>query len=301
MKIDRLLGILSILMQKERVTAPYLAEKFEVSRRTIGRDIDALCRAGIPVTTYQGGGGGIGILDGYKHNISVLTFDELSGIIAALKGIGSVSEKSNIERTLSKLGANKDTALSLREPIVIDLASHYKGSLTDKIGLIKKAIQEQRLIGFDYYYEKGTSHRCAEPYFVIFQWAAWYVFCYCLDRGDFRLFKLTRLWNLTLLDGRYAPREIPPERRDFSAHLPDDKRLVALFDPSVKYLLIDTYGLNCYTEDANGLLRLTVGYTNRDYMIAWLLGFGDKVKVLEPIDIACAIREKAEKIVEQYN
>ena len=63
MKIDRLIGILSILLQKETVTAPALAEQFEVSRRTISRDIDTLCQAGIPIVTRQGVNGGISIMD----------------------------------------------------------------------------------------------------------------------------------------------------------------------------------------------------------------------------------------------
>ena len=94
MKLDRLLGILTTLLQKERTTAPELAAKFEVSRRTIGRDIDALCIAGIPVATHQGSGGGLSIAEGFKLDKSVLTTDELSDIIAALKGIGSVSAKA---------------------------------------------------------------------------------------------------------------------------------------------------------------------------------------------------------------
>ena len=300
MKLDRLLGILTILLQNNRVTAPQLAEKFEVTRRTIGRDIDALCRAGIPIVTYQGGGGGISIADGYKLDKSILTADELSSIIAALKGIGSVSEKSQVERTLDKLSANKDTVVSLREPIVIDLASHYKGSLAPKIKIIKQAVLEQRLIEFDYYYEKGQTHRRIEPYFVIFQWTAWYVFGFCLERQDWRMFKLTRLWGLQLCGESYTLREIPPERRDFNAHLPDNKKLVALFEPSVKYQLIETYGLNCFTETQDGRLRLETGYTNRDYTISWLLGFGNKAKVIEPIDMADEIKRIAKKIIQNY-
>jgi predicted DNA-binding transcriptional regulator YafY len=193
MKLDRLLGILTILLQKDRVTAPYLAERFEVNRRTIGRDVDTLCQAGIPIVTYQGAGGGISIAEGFKLDKSVLTTDELSGIIAALKGIGSVAEQSYIERTLTKLGANSDAVISMNEPIVIDLASYYKSDLTTKIEAIKRAILGRRLIEFDYYYEKGESHRRIEPYIVIFQWTSWYVFGFCLDQQDWRLFKLLRL------------------------------------------------------------------------------------------------------------
>jgi len=148
MKLDRLLGILTVLLQNDRMTAPELAEKFEVNRRTIGRDIDTLCQAGIPIVTHQGIGGGISIAEGFKLDKSVLTADELSGIVAALKGLGSVSEKSNIERTLDKFRANSDVVVSMREPVIIDLASHYKGQLTGKIELIKRAILEARLIEF---------------------------------------------------------------------------------------------------------------------------------------------------------
>ena len=300
MKLDRLLGILTILLQNDRVTAPYLAERFEVTRRTIGRDIDALCQAGIPIVTHQGGSGGISIAEGFRLDKSVLTADELTGIIAALKGIGSVSEKSHMERLLDKLSAHKDAVVSLREPIIIDLASHHKGSLTEKIELIKQAVQEQRIISFDYYYVKGETHRRIEPYFVIFHWMAWYVFGYCLDRQDWRMFKLARLWTLALCPETYALREIPPEKRDFSAHFPDDNQLVALFHPSAKYQLIETYGLHCFTEEEDGWLRLAVGYTNPDYTISWLLGFGDKVKVLEPEWVAKELCAIAQKIMNQY-
>jgi predicted DNA-binding transcriptional regulator YafY len=299
MKLDRLLGILTVLLQKERITAPELAAKFEVSRRTIGRDIDALCMAGIPVVTYQGSGGGLSIAEGFKLDKSVLTADELSGIIAALKGIGSVSEQSSIERTLDKLHANTDAIISLREPVIIDLASHYKGQLTDKIELIKRAIFESRLIEFDYFYDKGESQRLIEPYFVVFQWSSWYVFGFCLERQDWRLFKLQRLWNLCLCDEKFSPREIPAEKRDFNRCFDTEVKLTALFDPSAKYQLIEHYGLNCYTETDEGLLFET-GFTNREYLVGWLLGFGGKVKVLEPLDVVKDIQAAAKNILSHY-
>ena len=184
----------------------------------------------------------------------------------------------------------------MREPVIIDLASHYKGQLSPKIELIKRAVLESRLIEFDYYYDKGESHRCIEPYFVIFQWTAWYVFGYCAERQDWRLFKLLRLWNLKLCDEFYSPREIPPEKRDFNLHDTEDINLVALFDPSEKYRLIETYGLDCFTETADGL-HFELGFTNRDFLIGWLLGFGDKVKVFEPCDIAAGIQITAKNIL----
>ena len=300
MKLDRLLGIVTILLQRDTVTAPYLAQKFEVARRTIGRDIDALCRAGIPIVTRQGSGGGISIAEGYKLDKSVLTADELSGIITALKGLGSVSKPMQIERTLDKLGVKADTVLSLREPVIIDLASHYQSSLTEKIALMKHAVLERQLIAFDYCYEKGNCSRCIEPYFVIFQWTSWYVFGYCLQREDWRLFKLNRLSNLRLADESYSPREIPPDKQDFGARMPDSKPLVALFDPSAEYRLVESYGPNCYTKTEGGQLLLESGYTNVDYTLNWLLGFGAKAQVLEPPEIAIELREIARNILALY-
>ena len=299
MKLDRLLGILTTLLQKDRVTAPELATMFEVSRRTIGRDIDALCQAGIPIVTRQGIGGGISIAEGFKLDKSVLTADELSGMIAAIKGIGSVSPQAIVERTLDKLHAGSDAVVSLREPIIIDLSSYYKGQLTEKIELIKSSVLEARIIEFDYYYDKGDTHRRIEPYFVIFQWSSWYVFGFCLERQDWRLFKLLRLWNLTLCADSYTPREIPPDRRDFNIYDIAETKLVALFDPSVKYKLIETYGMSCFSVTEDGLL-FELGFSNHDYLIGWLLGFGDKVKVLEPAKIADDVKAIAENILLRY-
>lgn len=230
---------------------------------------------------------------------SVLTADELRNITAALKGIGSISKQSQIERILDKLHAGTDAVASLSEPIIIDLASYYKGQLTTKIEMIKKAVLERRLIEFDYFYDKGESHRRIEPYFVIFQWTAWYVFGFCTERQDWRLFKLLRLWNLSVCDETYTPREIPPEKREFNAHITEEIELVALFEPSEKYKLIETYGLDCFTETPDGIL-FECSFSSREYLISWLLGFGNKVKVLEPADIAEGVKAAAENILSRY-
>jgi len=229
-----------------------------------------------------------------------LTADELSGIIAALKGIGSVSEQSRIERTLDKLHASSNAVVSMREPIIIDLASYYKDEFKNKIEIIKHAILESRIIEFDYYSEKGKSRRRIEPYVVIFKWTAWYVFGYCLERQDWRMFKLMRLWNVTLCDETYILRKIPPERKGFETQFTDDIRLTALFAQSERYKLVESYGLNCYTETENGLL-FEFGFENRDYLMSWLLSFGDKVKVIEPDDIVKEIQAIAENILSRYN
>ena len=190
MKIDRLVGIITILLQQERVTAPELAKRFEVSRRTINRDIEDICRAGIPLVTTQGYGGGISIAEGFTLDRSLLTEEELQLILSGVKGLDSVSETSYAQGLSEKLSA------AAADDILIDLASHYQAPLTRKIAVIRSAIRNRRHISFRYYYEKGQCRRTIEPYKLVFRWSAWYVWGWCLEREAFRLFKLNRLWEL---------------------------------------------------------------------------------------------------------
>jgi len=282
MKLDRLIGILTILLQNEKITAPELARRFEVSRRTILRDIEALSMAGIPVVTARGGDGGISIMEGYKINKSVLAAEELQALVAGLKGMDSVSRQSHFEGLMAKL-APSNAMISLADSVVIDLSSHYKDSLSEKIELLKRAISERRSVRFDYYYPKGETVRKIEPYFVEFRWSAWYVFGWCRLREDFRRFKLNRLWNLTLTDITFELRPVSSEQANASDAFPEQYNIKILFDKSVRYRLIEDYGLHCYEEIEEGLL-LSLDYTNKDYIFSWILGFGDKAEVLAPED-----------------
>ena len=167
MKIDRLIGILSILLQQEKITAPELAKKFEVSRRTINRDIENLCKAGIPIVTKQGQNGGISIIDGYKIDKTLLTSSDMQAILSGLGSLDSVSGTNQVSILMEKLGASN--FISGNPNILIDLSSWYKDSLSPKIEQIKKAIEQNRLISFVYYSPKGESSRIIEPYYLVFR------------------------------------------------------------------------------------------------------------------------------------
>lgn len=300
MKIDRLLGIVMILLQKERVTAPYLAEKFEVSRRTINRDIEDLCKAGIPIITLQGGNGGITIADGYRIDKSVLTYDEMQKVVAGLKMLDSISTGVNSEKLLNKFFIKQDNLLSVRDSIIINLSSHYKNGLTQKISLIKDAILNNREITFRYYSDKGEATRRIEPYYLTFQWSSWYVFGYCTEKKDFRLFKLNRLQELMDTGEIFVPREIPEDRKDFDNYFTDEIQVTILFDESVKYRLIDEYGMECFQVTEDGKLLFRMNFTNREYMISWILGFGEKAKVMYPKSVTQEIKQISENILKQY-
>ena len=295
MKIDRLMGIVTVLQQNKFVTAPFLAEKFEVSRRTINRDIEELCRAGIPIVTLQGNGGGISLMEGFSLDTTLFTRQELAAVLTGLKSLESVSNSAFAKRLAEKIGGS--AAETLEDTMLIDLSSFYKKDLADKIGQIREAIQERRCIGFRYFYQKGESRRLIEPYLIVFKWSDWYVFGFCKERQDFRMFKLRRLWELETTDLIYDVREIPVGKKNFGSHMRDDYLTGAVYEATEKYRLVEEYGPESFAELENGKLFAGWGFENEEKALGWFLSFGDKVKVVEPPELV----EKMKKMILSLN
>lgn len=278
MKLDRLIGIITTLQQKGKVTAPYLAEKFEVSKRTISRDIEALCLAGIPIVTEQGAGGGISIMDGFSIDTTVFTEEELRSVFVGLKSLDSVSKNSKSALLTEKIGG----VVPVTENMLIDLSAFYKEDLSDKIELLKKAIDSRRRVTFRYYYEKGEEDKLIEPALVIFKWSSWYVLGFCPDRDDFRMYKLTRLWELSITDEEFTPRDIPAEKMRFDGAVEDNIIVSALYDASEKFRLVEEYGPCCFTVTEDGRLRAKFGFRSEKSALRWFLSFGSRVEVTAP-------------------
>jgi predicted DNA-binding transcriptional regulator YafY len=299
-KINRLIGILTILLQNEKVTAPFLAEKFEVSRRTINRDIEDICSAGIPIVTTQGYDGGISIADGYKIDKTILTAEELQAIFIGLKSLDSISKYSHTSCIEDKFSNKKNSVFSVENNILIDLSSHYKDSLIQKVDIIRTAIKQKTLLSFCYYYSKGETNRLIEPYLLVFRWSSWYVLGYCLEKNDFRLFKLNRLWDLKFTNGHFSQRNLPVDKLEFDQYFSKEIKLVALFEESVKYRLIEEYGVDSFTYTKDNKLLLKVDFTNKDNLISWILSFGDTVEILEPKEIRKDIRNHSLNMLKKY-
>lgn len=297
MKIDRLIGILTVLLQKEKVTAPYLADKFEVSRRTINRDIEDLCKAGIPISTLQGSNGGISIADGYHIDKTFFTEDELKSIFAGLLSLDSVAQDKKYQSLIDKFFPEKVAADS---HIIINLASFYKDTLAPKIAELHNAIEERKVIEFTYYNANGERHIVLDPYLITFQWSSWYVFGFDHDKRKFRLYKLNRLCSLQATCHSFAVQDIPFEQLDFNQWFTDDIHIVAIFDADVKYRLIEEYGHNFYTELPDGRLRFEYKFTNKEYFLGWLLGFGEKVELIEPSELREELKIRLENTIKKY-
>ena len=300
MKIDRLIGILSVLLQKETVTAPELAELFEVSRRTINRDIETLCYAGIPIRTKQGAGGGIYIARGYRIDRTVLTSKDMQTILAGLRSLDSVSGSSYYGQLMEKLQTGSSDLLSGKDSMLIDLSSWYRESLAPKIALIQDAIESRHLLKFDYYAPSGESRRTIEPYYVVFKWSSWYVWGWCRKRKEFRLFKLNRMDGVNMSDKSFECREVPVPDLSNEKIFTGGIKVKALFEPDVKWRLIEEFGPKCFEEMKDGKLLFTAEYTDMDNLISWMLTFGDKAEVIEPKEVRTKLLETAESIKKKY-
>ena len=300
MKIDRLIGILSVLLQKEKTTAPELAARFEVSRRTINRDIEDLCRAGIPILTTQGIGGGISILEGYRMDRTILTSKDMQVILAGLRSLDSVSGSSYYGQLMEKIQSGSSDFVSGRDSILIDLSSWYKGSLAPKIEVIQDAIENRNHLKFKYYAPSGESKRTIEPYYIIYKWTSWYVYGWCLKRKDFRLFKLNRMDKVVRTEETFVCRNVPQPELTAEPAYPREIVLKALFAPDMKWRLVEEFGPDCYEVAKDGRLLLVENYFDLDNMVMWLLTFGDKVEVLEPPEARDRLRTIADAMSKMY-
>ncbi len=300
MKIDRLIGILSILLQQEKVTAPYLAEKFEVSRRTINRDIEDICKAGIPLVTTQGQNGGISIMEGYRIDRTVLTSFEMQSILAGLRSLDSVSGTSRYQQMMDKLSAGSSSVLASNAHIVIDLSSWYKTSLPPKIELLQAAIERKELVRFDYYAPGGESTRVLEPYLLTFQWTAWYVWGYCRSREDYRMFKLNRMLDLELTGDVFEARE----DRHFEMKVDEvfDNRfsIKVIFPAAEKWRLIEEFGEHSFRAREDGTLEFEGKFADEEAAVSWILQFAGRAELVEPEYLRKRIGMVAERISKTY-
>ena len=300
MKIDRQLGILSMLLQKDTVTAPYLAEQFEVSRRTINRDIEDLCKAGIPIVTKQGVNGGISIMEDYKLDKTLFTQREMQDILAGLRSLDSVNGTNRYGKLMEKLSAGSSDFMVGNQSVLIDLSSWYKDSLAPKIELIRTAIDQCRELEFVYYSPNGESVRLIEPYYLIFRWTSWYVWGWCKKRQDFRLFKLNRMDHLQMAEKVFVKKQVSmPDLRN-ERIFPGGIKVKALFEPECKWRLVEEFGSGSFTEQEDGKLLFQADYTNKKNLIAWILSFGDKVELLEPQEIRAEMLNIAKGIQKIY-
>ncbi|KNZ42608.1 helix-turn-helix transcriptional regulator [Acetobacterium bakii] len=300
MQINRLFEMVYILLDKKKITARELSEYFEVSQRTIYRDVDILSQAGIPLYTTKGKGGGISVLPDFVLNKSILSDNEQNEIIAALQSLNALSG-SPLDPILNKMGMlfNKNNI----NWIDVDF-SHWGSDEKEreKFKLIKNGILDKKVLGFDYYSSYGEkSTRFIEPLKLLFKGQSWYLYGYCRLKCDCRIFKITRIRNLTGTDEHFQ-REIPENiwKETDGGYTDKMITLVLKFDTSMAYRLFDEFLTEEITINSDKSYTVKTVRPESEWIYGYIMSFGEYVEVLEPSSIKQEMLAKHEKAIKNY-
>ena len=308
MKIDRLVSIIMILLEKERIGAQELADMFEVSPRTIYRDIDSINMAWIPVRATSGVGGGFEIMPQYKIDKKVFSAADLSAILMGLSSLSDVIHGEELVHALAKVRSfipaerAKDIELKTNQ-VLIDLTP-WSGSknVQPYLERIKQAMQESRLLSFDYLNQTGNRiSRIAEPYQLVLKGNHWYWQGFCRVRNDFRLFKLSRTFGLTMLNETFVPREHPKPELDASDILAAKQiRIKLRIHKSILERVLDYCNDEDISPDGGEHYIVNYPFIENDYYYGLLLGLGEKCECLEPPRVRAEMRHRAHAIAALY-
>ena len=308
MKVDRLVSILLILLETERIGAQELADRFEVSPRTIYRDIDAINMAGVPVLSTSGVGGGFAIMEQYKIDKKVFSAADLSAILMGLSSLTGMIRGEELVNALTKvksfIPADRAKDIERRtNQVLIDLSPWSSNrTVQPNLELIQTALRQSKLLSFTYTDQRGTKlSRKAEPYQLVLKNSQWYWYGYCLTRQDFRLFKLSRTSNLHLLAETFVQRDHPKPELDASELIvPMQTPITLRIHKSVLERVLDY----CNDEDISpdGEAHYIVRYPliEKDYYYGILLSLGDKCECLAPPHIRAEMKRRVTDMARVY-
>lgn len=297
MKDNRLFRILYYILEKEKVTANELAEKFEVSVRTIYRDIDSISSVGVPIFTTQGKGGGIKIDNEFILNKSLFDTNEKEQIIAALQGLEKTNEayKSELITKLSALFKIKNSNW-----IEIDFTSWgSNNTYQDLFNALKTVIINKNIISFSYNSSKGEKiNRKVKPIRLLFKEQDWYLYAFCLLRNDFRYFKLSRMKDLEVLAINY---EDNFENAVLKKELKYENivNIKLKFDKSVAFRVYDEFN-EAIEEDEKGNLYVEIKIPNNYKLYNYIFSFGSNVEILEPKEIRNQFKNTIDELAKKY-
>lgn len=308
MKVDRLVSIIMILLEKKRIGAQELADRFEVSPRTIYRDIDAINMAGIPVRSMSGVGGGFEIMPEYKMDKRIFSTAELSALLMGLTNLSGMVRGEELLSALAKvrsfLPADKAKEIDLKaNQICIDL-SPWMGNrnIQPCLETIQTALQERKLLSFAYVDGHGNqTERIVEPYQLVLKGSHWYFQGYCRFRQDYRLFRLSRISNLQMTAETFAPREYRKPILDYSEALEAMQMSIQLrIHKSIMDRVLDFCGFEYFTPDGEEHYIVEFPFIENDYYYDMLLNFGQACECLAPTRIREELKRRARAIAAIY-
>lgn len=304
MQAGRLFEIIYLLLERKNITAAELAEHFEVTVRTIYRDIDLLSGAGIPVYASRGKGGGIRLMENFTLSKSLLTAHEQDEILFSLQGLQAI-RSPDAEPVLHKLAGMFGNSRS--SWLDVDF-SRWGGGEEErgKFALLKTAILEKRVLVFHYFSADGgkvSAHikRSVEPFRLLFKGQSWYLYGFCRLKRDFRIFKITRMKNL-VLTGETFDREAP-ESPVQGLDQPYGKMLALKleFDACMAFRFYDEFDEKQIEQKQNGKFIVSANFPEGEWLYSYLMSFGSAVRLLEPEEVKTELLRRLRAALGQYN
>lgn len=302
MKLERLISITYMLLNHDVVSASELSYKYGVSQRTIYRDIEAICAAGIPVVSYQGVNGGYGIMEEYKMDKSLLGSDDIASLVTLLNSTTTVFQDERVQETIQRL-KTVQTDNGKAPSLTMDLGSWR--SYTCQLRTLRSAINAGQVVHFHYINAKDERQdRIVEPVSLVLKYDAWYLYGYCRSRSDYRVFKLTRMSELAALLELFDRKHTVHAEEIFSGGDYDQEQTehaVIHFTAGSLAKVLDEFYLDEKQFNEDGTLTLTIVKSiDTDWLIEKLLTFGEDAIVLEPPTLRRRMKEKIGKMLNRY-
>ena len=300
MQINRLFEIVYILLNKKTITAKELSEHFEVSVRTIYRDVETLSIAGIPIYTSKGKGGGISLIEDFVLNKSVLSEKEQNEILMSLQSLNA-TKFMNVEPVLKRLS----TIFNRESTNWIDVDFSQWGSddsEKEKFNIIKAAILSTKIVSFDYFSSYGEkTFRTVEPLKLVFKGQGWYIYGFCRLKGEFRIFKITRIREMNLL-GETFIRDIPIDIWSEGEKSYKNKMitLILKIDKRMAYRIYDEFEQENVKKNPDGSFTVTVTFPEDDWIYGYVMSYGEHAEVIGPKYIREIIKRKFQDGLRKY-
>lgn len=300
-KIERLISIVMILLQKNIVSTTEFAKLFQVSKRTILRDMETLGLANIPLYSIQGVNGGYGIMEEYKLDKRLLSSKDLENILTALSGLEQILLHKDIELTIRKM---ESMVGSLSQKGFTQVSFYEWDGRTEFLQILntcQTAIMQNRLVSFKYMDRNGTeTNRMVEPYQLHYSERSWYLKGFCLDRMGNRTFKLSRTDDFKLEMKTFVPREYEVNQRREKSDQTQLVAIKALIPPRIKDHFIERYGRKSIEPYNAELLLVTMHVPQNDNGYQFVAGFGADLKIIEPQSYVDEFRGFLNKMMEAY-
>jgi len=310
LKLDRLLAITMLLLNRKRISAKEISDLFEVSLRTVYRYIDTINQAGIPVVSYVGVRGGYEIMEQYRLDRQFLSIEELQSIIVGLKGIRDSVGVQEIGTLLDKVGAlvaksEQKTVADLNNQFIIDMNPWgIRDSDKESLQTLRTAIRQTRLIRFLYTDSHSElSTRTVEPMTIVVKGFGWYLHAFCLLRQDFRVFRLSRMKEIEVMSEGFTRRSEEVEQLNYGIFKDNSSsyiQLVLHIQANSRAQAEDYFCAENMVTQADGSLIVTSQQPDGPRLHNILLSYGSNLRVIEPASLAHIVQAKAQQIVDLY-